>query len=513
MNSRKWYIRRSDGRVLEFIDLASMRGAIDAGMVDVTDEVSRNQEDWNPLTSIAEFQSLFQHRSNTSRVPVVEAFSQAAKPFEEPDFDAGLNHLTGQMATVRGQRPTQFQNRSIWRTIVMSMIALAFGAIVAWGTQLMMESNERDEAAQELIVEAEALFEKGEAADLEKALSLLDDIKALERSNYASTTLAGRIFLMQARNLDRQREEGRRTLSEEGVNGDPQRLELEGRLAALSKEIETKAADSFLAFQEVIALNPEHVAARQGMLLLAMFRGQRPEVAEEVAVLQRLTPQDPMLKVAEAWSLAGSAPAQSYDLLVAAQSAGYASIEADRLFAQILIELRKWEELNVWLSGAQEIKRLPAWELERLAAIAEQLQEVEAALAQAKQAPPSAAAIAEETDGALLKRAAQLRRRDKPKSAARVYRRVIDRNPKPPVEALVGLGWSLFDLNLPYESQEVFRRAIERVPKAADAHLGLAEVLRSLDDPAALEHFEIYLKLRPTADDADYVKRVIEQLR
>ena len=74
---------------LEFIDLASMRGAIDAGMVDVTDEVSRNQKDWNTLTSIAEFQSLFQHRSNTSRVPVVEAFSQAEKPFEEPDFDAG----------------------------------------------------------------------------------------------------------------------------------------------------------------------------------------------------------------------------------------------------------------------------------------------------------------------------------------------------------------------------------------------------------------------------------------
>ena len=44
------------------------------------------------------------------------------------------------------------------------------------------------------------------------------------------------------------------------------------------------------------------------------------------------------------------------------------------------------------------------------------------------QAPPSAETIAEETDDALLKRAAQLRRRDKPKSAARVYRRVIERN-------------------------------------------------------------------------------------
>ena len=513
MNSRKWYIRRSDGRVLEFVDLASMRGAIDAGMVDVTDEVSRNQKDWNPLTSIAEFQSLFQHRSNTSRVPVVEAFSQAAKPFEEPDFDAGLNHLTGQMATVRGQRPTQFQTRSLWRTILMSLIALAFGVIVAWGSQLMMESRERDNAATKLLEEAETLYQKGEAADLDKALVLLDQIEALERSNYTSNTLAGNIYFLQARNLDRQREEGRRTLSEEGVNGDPQRLELEARLATLSKEIETKVADAFLTFQEVIQLNPDHVASRQGLLVLAMFRGQRPEVVEEVSVLQRLTPSDPMLKFAEAWTLASSEPAQAYALLIEAQSAGYASMEADRLWAQILIELRKWEELDIWLSGAQEVKRLPAWELERLVAVADQLQEAEATLAKAKQAPPSAETISEETDGALLKRAAQLRRRDKPKSAARVYRRVIDRNPKPPVEALIGLGWSLFDLNLPYESQEVFRRAIERSPKAADAHLGLAEVLRSLDDGTALEHFEIYLKLRPTADDADYVRRVIEQLR
>ena len=76
------------------------------------------------------------------------------------------------------------------------------------------------------------------------------------------------------------------------VNGDPQRLELEARLAALSKNIETKVAEAFLTFQEVIQLNPDHVASRQGMLILAMFRGQRPEVVEQVSVLKRLTPNE-----------------------------------------------------------------------------------------------------------------------------------------------------------------------------------------------------------------------------
>ena len=121
MKPRKWYIRRSDGKVLDFADLGALRGAIDAGLVDITDDVSRNGEEWSPLTSIAEFQSLFHYRSNPSKVPVVEAFSQAAKPFDEPDFDAGLNHITGQMATIRGQRPTQFKNRNAVRTVLLSI--------------------------------------------------------------------------------------------------------------------------------------------------------------------------------------------------------------------------------------------------------------------------------------------------------------------------------------------------------------------------------------------------------
>ena len=134
-----------------------MRGAIDAGLVDITDDVSRNGEEWSNFTSIAEFQSLFHYRSNPSKVPVVEAFFQAAKPFDEPDFDAGLNHITGQMATIRGQRPTQFKNRNAVRTALLSLLALGFGAIAAWGIQTMMDNQERDAAAAELLSEAQTL--------------------------------------------------------------------------------------------------------------------------------------------------------------------------------------------------------------------------------------------------------------------------------------------------------------------------------------------------------------------
>ena len=72
------------------------------------------------------------------------------------------------------------------------------------------------------------------------------------------------------------------------MNGDPQRLKLEAELAALSKDIETKVASAFVAFQDVIELDAEHVGSRTGMLLLMMFRGQRPEVNEHLSVLRTL---------------------------------------------------------------------------------------------------------------------------------------------------------------------------------------------------------------------------------
>ena len=53
------------------------------------------------------------------------------------------------MATIRGQRPTQFKNRNAVRTGLLSLLALAFGAIVAWGIQTMMDNQERDAAAAE----------------------------------------------------------------------------------------------------------------------------------------------------------------------------------------------------------------------------------------------------------------------------------------------------------------------------------------------------------------------------
>ena len=159
----------------------------------------------------------------------------------------------------------------------------------------------------------------------------------------------GNIYFQQAKTLDRRRENGRRTLSEEGVNGDPQRLKLEAELAALSKDIETKVASAFVAFQDVIELDAEHIGSRTGMLLLAMFRGQRPEVNEHLSVLRTLTPDESLLDFAEGWSLLESAPDKAYALVKKTHESGYQTLDSQRLLAQLLIELRQWAQFKIWL--------------------------------------------------------------------------------------------------------------------------------------------------------------------
>ena len=128
---------------------------------------------------------------------------------------------------------------------------------------------------------------------------------------------------------------------------------LEAELAALSKDIETKVASAFVAFQDVIELDAEHVGSRTGMLLLAMFRGQRPEVNEHLSVLRTLTPNESLLDFAEAWSLLESAPDKAFALVKKAHESGYQTLDSERLLAQLLIELRQWAQFKVWLKAQQ----------------------------------------------------------------------------------------------------------------------------------------------------------------
>ena len=513
MTSSAWYIRRTDGKPLEFADLNALRGAIDAGLVDITDEVSRDGTSWSPLMSIAEFQSLFQHRSNPSSVPVVEAFSQASKPFEEPDFEAGLTHLTGQMATQRGKRPTQFQNRNMTKTILLSLCALLMGIGVAWGIQSFLEGQERDAAAFLLLQEAETLSEQGSPDSLDKALKVLGKLKALERVSYRSKTLEGLIHLDMAKHLDRTREEGRRALSLEGVGGDAERLQRESQLAMLSRDIETRLATSLATLNEVIEFDSEQVEARIGLATLAMFRGQRAEAEAHLEPLRRAQVQDTQLIHIEAWLKAEKEPVNALKVLRPVVTPTYSDTEAQQLLARLFISTEDFEGFDAWLEAQRSKTVVASWILDDLATFAARAREEALAKVEAAAPPTEPQQVFEETDAALLKRAALLRRRDKPKSASRIYRRVIERNAKPPVRALVGLGWCLFDLDLPYEAKTEFTKAIKLSPNTPDAHLGLAEVLRSIDDPQALTHFEIYLTLRPRAQDADYVRRVVEQLK
>ena len=109
-------------------------------------------------------------------------------------------------------------------------------------------------------------------------------------------------------------------------------------MAALSKNDETKVASAFVAFQDVIELDAEHVGSRTGMLLLAMFRGQRPEVNEHLSVLRTLHAGRESAGLRRRMEPLESAPDKAYAFVKKAHESGYQTLDSERLLAQLLIE-------------------------------------------------------------------------------------------------------------------------------------------------------------------------------
>lgn len=97
--------------------------------------------------------------------------------------------------------------------------------------------------------------------------------------------------------------------------------------------------------------------------------------------------------------------------------------------------------------------------------------------------------------------------------AARMYEKAISIDPKY-VDALYALGKIKFKQNYLSESQELFSRAIKESPNYAEIYRDIGFVYKAMGQSGlAIESFETYLKLDPTAKDQDRVKQFIEQLR
>jgi tetratricopeptide (TPR) repeat protein len=97
--------------------------------------------------------------------------------------------------------------------------------------------------------------------------------------------------------------------------------------------------------------------------------------------------------------------------------------------------------------------------------------------------------------------------------AAKMYEKSISIDSKY-VDALYALGKIKFKQNYLSESQELFSRAIKESPNYAEIYRDIGFVYKAMGQSGlAIESFETYLKLDPTAKDQDRVKQFIQQLR
>jgi len=96
----------------------------------------------------------------------------------------------------------------------------------------------------------------------------------------------------------------------------------------------------------------------------------------------------------------------------------------------------------------------------------------------------------------------------KPKEAESLIRRGLETDPDSP-EGLLFLGIALLEQNRLDESEKSLRAALLRKPQYPDAYLVLADVhAKRKDYQSQMQDLDIYLKLAPTAQGIDYVRKV-----
>ncbi|TDJ08804.1 MAG: tetratricopeptide repeat protein [Deltaproteobacteria bacterium] len=98
-------------------------------------------------------------------------------------------------------------------------------------------------------------------------------------------------------------------------------------------------------------------------------------------------------------------------------------------------------------------------------------------------------------------------------NAVRQFEKAISLDPSF-TEALMGLGWIKQRQNYFTEAQELYARALKEDSSLAPLHREMGFLYKSMGQSGlAIESFETYLKLDPTAKDAPRMKQWIKQLR
>jgi len=119
-----------------------------------------------------------------------------------------------------------------------------------------------------------------------------------------------------------------------------------------------------------------------------------------------------------------------------------------------------------------------------------------------------------EKSEAYMQMAGLYEQRGEKDKAEEMYQKVVSLDPKNAALSFYNLGVHAWNENRGQEATQAFRKALDLDPTYAASHRELARALMGLQDfPGALEHFEQYLKLNPSAPDASEIKDSIALLK
>jgi tetratricopeptide (TPR) repeat protein len=107
----------------------------------------------------------------------------------------------------------------------------------------------------------------------------------------------------------------------------------------------------------------------------------------------------------------------------------------------------------------------------------------------------------------------RLRGRDQPRKAMHFYEQALELEPEDP-DALTGMGWCYYDLEMTDAAIRTFKQVIGKLPRFSDAHMGLAMAYEEKDMKRdAVKHYQKYLEIMPDGPEAPVARGAVQRLQ
>lgn len=523
----EWMIRQTNGHTFTFRELTTLQKWIVERKVSRDDEISRNGSTWKKLGSIPELATFFQVLESSAHIaPVAPTLPRQPEPARSV-APISSDEIDQDFDDVRQTKPAGRSGIVVGIVIGLVMAGAGATAVVFKDRLLPPQSGPSPSALESLLdTQLQAAlrsYRRDTDAGYSAAADYLSKLVELQANSPSVLSWATVVDIGWAEATREQADDLQNTIKN-AASGKSQvtvseLASLASQSAKLQADAAVRAERASNRLKKLLELEANSDEALRAAARVYAFKLQKDAV---MPILERAKGKTFALDRELIWVSAALTPGSD-----AAQAAFQSLVDRDPddiaaryQLCRILItkkDARAGTELAELLKRAPDHLRAQALKGQVGAASAPASLPAASAPATSSgasgpSAPPADKKPVKETYEGLMKRANQLRQREKAQQALELYERALALQPND-AEALTGLGYCYLDLDAAPAATQEFGKALAANPRYSDAHIGIAEAYRARNQKRdAVKHYQRYLELAPDGPEAEVAKRALKDL-